>query len=44
MLCMASIAKGTLCSVNIMIKLGTYVLFRINTLAPDEPLAGTQQG
>ncbi|XP_030260651.1 TLC domain-containing protein 2 [Sparus aurata] len=33
MLRMASIAKGTLYRVNSMINLGTYVVFRINTLA-----------
>lgn len=30
---MANIAKGTLYRVNSMINLGTYVVFRINTLA-----------
>lgn len=33
MLRMANIAKGTLYRVNSMINLGTYVVFRINTLA-----------
>lgn len=33
MLRMASIAKGTLYRVNSMVNLGTYVVFRINTLA-----------